>query len=151
MQADAIVITPGTYYCTLLPVLMVEGVSDVLMAKQVPIILVLNCLNRKGHTEDWKASDYIHGLESVMRRNVTHVLMNNEPLTEEQKTQYELNDTSGLQIHDDVIGDARILRLPLLSQDTIHRSSTDVLAKHRAFIRHDSQKVAAALVSILGV
>ncbi len=149
-NADAIVITPGTYYCTLLPVLMVTGVSDVLKTKDVPIIVVLNCLNRKGHTEGWKAHDYVAGLEHVMGRHVTHILMNSEKLTKEQIEQYDLTKESGLIIEDDMESDARVVRKDLLSQDTVHRSSTDVLAVHRAFIRHDPNKVASVISTILG-
>ncbi len=148
-QADAVVITPGTYYCTLMPVLMVEGVSEVLSKRDIPIIIVLNCLNRKGHTEGWKASDYVAGLEHVLRRSVTHILMNSEPLTHEQIVQYDLTNESGLIIEDDLGGDMRVHRKDVLSQDTVHRSSTDVLAVHRAFIRHDPSKVAKVITALL--
>ena len=148
-SADAVVITPGTYYCTLLPVLMVSGVAAILQSKHVPIVIVLNCLNRAGHTEGWTAQDYVLGLERVLGRQCTHIIMNSEQLTPEQRAQYDLDAHPELTIEDNLGDDSRVIRAPVLSHDTVHRSSTDVLATHRAFIRHDSKKVAAVITSLV--
>lgn len=148
-NADAVVITPGTYYCTLLPVLMVSGVAEILQKRDIPIIIVLNCLNRVGHTEGWTARDYVDGLEAVLGRTCTHIIMNNEPLCADQVIQYNLDSHPELCIQDNLGSDSRVVRAHVLSHDTVHRSSTDVLATHRAFIRHDSKKVAQVIASIL--
>ncbi len=148
-SADAVVITPGTYYCTLLPVLMVTGVAEILQKRNVPIIVVLNCLNRAGHTEGWSAKDYIDGFEETLGRRCTHIIMNNEPLSTVQIQQYHLDAHPELCIEDNLGTDSRVMRAHVLSHDTIHRSSTDVLATHRAFIRHDSKKVAGVIANIL--
>ncbi len=148
-SADAVVLTPGTYYCTLLPVLMVSGVAEILQTRNVPIIVVLNCLNRVGHTEGWTARDYVDGFEKVLGRSCTHIIMNNEPLSAVQIEQYHLDSHPELCIEDNLGSDSRVIRAHVLSHDTVHRSSTDVLATHRAFIRHDSKKVAQVIASIL--
>lgn len=75
--------------------------------------------------------------------------MNNEPLSTVQIQQYHLDAHPELCIEDNLGTDSRVMRAHVLSHDTIHRSSTDVLATHRAFIRHDSKKVAGVIANIL--
>jgi uncharacterized cofD-like protein len=149
-NADAIIITPGTYYCTLLPVLMVAGLSDVLKEKQIPIVIVLNCLNRLGHTDGWTALDYVTGLEQAMGRPATHIMYNSAQPNTEQLSQYAIDSHPELLIVDNFEDDSRVIRAPLISSDVVHKSSTDVLATHRAFIRHDSAKVAEIIEKIVG-
>lgn len=58
-DADVIVLSPGDLYTSLLPNLLVKGVSEAIQASGAKIIYVLNLMTRRGETKGFKASDFV--------------------------------------------------------------------------------------------
>jgi 2-phospho-L-lactate transferase/gluconeogenesis factor (CofD/UPF0052 family) len=93
---------------------MVTGLADVLKEKQIPIVIVLNCLNRLGHTDGWTALDYVTGLEQAMGRPATHIMYNSAQPNTEQLSQYAIDSHPELLIVDNFEDDSRVIRAPLI-------------------------------------
>jgi uncharacterized cofD-like protein len=61
-KADKIVFAPGDLYTSVLPHLLVEGVSEAVKKSKAKLIFVLNLIQKAGETDDFKASDFVSAL-----------------------------------------------------------------------------------------
>src|SRR3989304_5233476 len=62
MNADVVVLGPGGLYTSLIPILLVEGVSDALIKTDAQSIFVVNLMNRTGQTTGYSVSDNLKEL-----------------------------------------------------------------------------------------
>lgn len=58
-KADKIVFAPGDLYTSVLPHLLVDGVSEALQKSKAKIYFVLNLIEKEGETDYFKASDFV--------------------------------------------------------------------------------------------
>ncbi len=148
-EADVIIIGPGNYYCSVLPNLVVPRMIEVLQHTPAKIIFPVNLTNKKGHTEHWKVSDYVHNLETILKRKVDIILINNNQPSKEQVNAYALEEGDGVMVIDDMNNDSRTVRAPLLSNQVIEKDKSDTIAHSRSFIRHDSTLFASAIEKLI--
>ncbi len=148
LLADAIVLGPGNYYCSVLPNILVEGFKEALHETKAKIIFPVNLTNKLGHTMHWGVTQYVEHLESILGRNVDVVLINTERPSDEQVATYALKEGDGVLVIDDYKGDNAV-RAPLLSHALIEEQPGDVIASLRSFIRHSSRRLAHAIMETL--
>jgi uncharacterized cofD-like protein len=146
--ADYIILGPGNYYCSIVPILIVDGLKEALHESHAKIILPINLTNKHGHTMHWKVSDYVEDIERYLGRHVDIVLINNENPTTDQLEIYQLEEGDGVLVEDDYIKENGI-RAPLLSHAIIQKTEGDIIHSLRSFIRHDSSKFAKAIQDII--
>lgn len=146
LEADYILIGPGGYYISILANLIVDGFKEEIAKTKAKIILPVNLTNANGHT--WKASTYLHNIETYLERKVDIILINNERPTKEQIERYELKEGDGVLIEDD-LDDARVVRQSLISPILTSYDKSDTRAVFKSFIRHDSDKIAQAIAKII--
>jgi uncharacterized cofD-like protein len=68
--ADAIVLAPGSLYTSLLPNLLVSGISEAIRKSPAVKILVCNLLTQPGETAGFSASDHLRAVEQCVGREV---------------------------------------------------------------------------------
>jgi uncharacterized cofD-like protein len=73
---DAVIIGPGSFYTSLMPIFLVRGVSDALNSMKGPVILVANLLTEGRGMLGFTAADEVVRLEKAIGRNVDVVLTN---------------------------------------------------------------------------
>lgn len=143
MDADLVVLGPGDLYTSLLPNLLVSGVSDALKSTKATIVYVMNLMTKYGQTYNFTASDHLAAIEKVLGQAIHAVLINTSKLSQKALSVYA--DFHEVPVVDDVIADApyRVIRAPLVSETLYKKSSSDTLI--RSLIRHDSARLAGAL------
>lgn len=147
-HADLIILGPGNLYCSVLPNLVVDGFKDALEKSRGKIVVPVNLTNKKGHTENWKVSHYIHEIEKNIGRSVDIILINDARPSENQVEFYKIEEGSGVMVEND-LRDERIIHKNLLSDEITQQSKADKIHHLRSFIRHDSDKLAEAIISLL--
>ncbi len=75
-SADAIVIGPGSFFTSLVPPLLVDGVREALTEVQGPVVLVANLLTEGRGMRDFSAADAVRQIGEVIGRPVDTVLFN---------------------------------------------------------------------------
>ncbi|WP_396625455.1 uridine diphosphate-N-acetylglucosamine-binding protein YvcK [Luteitalea sp.] len=75
-RADAVIIGPGSFFTSLVPPLLVEGVRDAVAQVQGPVVLVANLLTEGRGMADFTAADAVRHISSVLGRPVDTVLFN---------------------------------------------------------------------------
>jgi uncharacterized cofD-like protein len=79
MNADLIVVGPGGLHTSLIPNFLVEGVSDALRQSDAKKVFVVNLMNRRGQTSNYKVGDYMAEMERFIGEDVfDYILVNNQ-------------------------------------------------------------------------
>jgi uncharacterized cofD-like protein len=143
MNADLIVLGPGGLHTSLIPNLLVEGVSDALCKSQAKKIFVTNLMNRKGQTTGFKVSHYLQELEKFIGRDIfDYIMVNNQKPAQEL---IEVYAEEGDLVEND-LEDERVRSAPLLGE--IKKGAPTDLIK-RNLIRHNPKKLAQELMKIV--
>ena len=74
-RADVIVIGPGDLYTSILPNLLVEGVSEAIRASEAEKIYVCNLMTKHGETDGYKASDFVREIHRYLGGPVDRVIL----------------------------------------------------------------------------
>jgi len=147
MNADLVVLGPGGLYTALIPNLLVEGLSKALRDTKAKKVLVLNLMNKKGQTNGFKASDYLKEIKRFVGKDIFDYIVVNE--AEPARELIEMYAEEAELIEDDLVDDKRVIKAKLIENNKSEYSRSDVLAKHRALIRHDPEKLAEELKKIV--
>ena len=75
-EFDAVIIGPGSFYTSLLPIFLVRGVSDALKNMKGPIILIANLLTEGRGMMGFTAADEVARLEEAIERRIDVVITN---------------------------------------------------------------------------
>jgi len=146
MNADLIVLGPGGLYTSLIPILLVEGIAKALRDTSAKKVFVINLMNKRGQTTYFKASDYVKEIKRFVGKEMFDFILANSGKPSPELI--ELYAKEGSMVEND-LKDSRVIMTNLLDNQKTEYNVNDTLAKHRAFIRHDSQKLASELMRIV--
>jgi len=146
-KADLIVLGPGDLYTSIIPNLLVEGVSSSIKKSGARKVFIMNLMTKYGQTTDYKASDHIRDLEKYIGENaLDYIVINSrKPSNTTLDWYHKYNEAI---VEDDIseLGLCKIIREDVLMQAIIGKDEAD--AVRRSIIRHDSAKLARVLYSI---
>ena len=77
LDADIIVIGPGSLYTSILPNLLVKGIVDALRATTAYKIYICNVATQKGETQNYSVADHVLALEKHIGRGVFQAVLAN--------------------------------------------------------------------------
>ena len=79
-QADVVVVGPGSLFTSILPNLLVQGISDAIRATAATKIYVCNVATEEGETDGYGVADHLDALEKhTFPRIVDYVVANDAP------------------------------------------------------------------------
>ena len=84
-DADKIVFSPGDLYTSILPHLLVEGVTEAIIKSKAKLIIVLNLATKEGETDNFKASDFLKSFLFYLGNNkaIDYLIVNKNHLDKE--------------------------------------------------------------------
>lgn len=143
INADLVVIGPGGLHTSIIPNLLVDGVSKALRESQAKKVFICNLMNRRGQTTGYKVSDYLKEIVHYLGQDVfDYILVNNQTpdpaLIERYAEEGELVEND--------IDDPRIVSANLLGELTEKRKG-DIM--RRSLIRHNSTQVTKEIMNIV--
>lgn len=76
-DADLITIGPGSLYTSVIPNLLVNGISDSIREAQVPCVYICNVMTQPGETDGYTAADHVRAIHAHAGPGLfSHVLVN---------------------------------------------------------------------------
>jgi uncharacterized cofD-like protein len=75
---DAVIIGPGSFYTSLMPIFLVRGVAEALATMKGPIVLIANLLTEGRGMVGFTAADAVARIEEASGREVDVVITNNK-------------------------------------------------------------------------
>src|SRR5713101_9251376 len=73
---DAVIIGPGSFYTSLMPIFLVRGVAEALAQMKGPVILVANLLTEGRGMAGFTAADAVSRIEEAIHRRIDVVMTN---------------------------------------------------------------------------
>jgi len=148
-DADAIIIGPGDLYTSIIPNLLVTGIQPAISNSKGKKIYVLNLMTKYGQTTTHTAKDHVEDLEQYVGEGQVDVVLINKKMPEKEALAW-YEDFDEHPVEDD-LGDRNkfhVVRKNLIKDVVLDIKSADNL--RRSIIRHDSEKLAKAIMEILG-
>lgn len=149
-EADLVVISPGSLYTSLLPVLSVDGIAAALTETSAPIVMIANLVNKPNQTPDWHVADYVRKIEQYTGAGtIDTVLYNTQTIPPELLQRYaeegEYPVASDMQRFTEL--QANIVGADLVSETMAKQDAADK-AIRRTLIRHDPERLATEILKI---
>lgn len=77
LDADLVVIGPGSLFTSIIPNLLVKGIAEALRATNAYIIYACNVATQPGETDDFTVAEHVMGLEKHVGRGIFHLVLAN--------------------------------------------------------------------------
>ncbi len=148
LDADAIILGPGNYFCSVIPNLIVNGFKEAIKKSKAKIIFPVNLTNKIEHTSGWKVSDYVKDIEKYLGKSIDVILVNKKKPNPEQVKLYELKEGKEFLVEND-FDDKRVVSAEFLSTIVFKPQYDEKMKATRGFIRHDSDKLAKCIKKII--
>jgi len=130
LNADMIVVGPGSLYTSLLPNLLVQDLLGAVNASRALKVYICNIATQSGETDLYSCSDHVRALEDHVGEHLFNIVLCND------NYEGQLNEGSQwVQTDEKIRTDSRLYRADL--SDASHPW------------RHDSEKLARTLIEIL--
>lgn len=146
-KADLIVLGPGDLYTSLLPNLLVTGVSEAIRISKAKKVYVVNLMTKYGQTYNFAASDHVRVVQKYIGAPLDWVVVNNAPIPPKALGIYAKSQEYVVANDLASQGNTRVLAADLISRQFTLKAKSDTLI--RSLIRHDSVKLGKALMKIV--
>ncbi len=138
-DADVILLGPGSLYTSIMPNLLVKGISDALKSTSAPKVYVCNVMTQKGETDNYTAVDHIRAIiEHTGMGAISHCIVNNTTIPQEALEKYAEEGAKEVPIGD-------LSSLKQFGVDVILSNVIDVVG----VIRHNPHKIYNVLISTI--
>ncbi|WP_018921919.1 gluconeogenesis factor YvcK family protein [Salsuginibacillus kocurii] len=136
-EADLIVIGPGSLYTSILPNLLVPGITDAIRASSAPTIYISNVMTQAGETDGYSVYDHVKGIhDHVGEGLIQKVLVDSSNIPAATLARYQSEGSEPVDCDRE-----------RLEQAGIHLIQ-DVFVQHfEGTLRHDAKKVAHSLLA----
>lgn len=146
-KADLIVLGPGDLYTSVIPNLLVAGISGAIAKSNAKKVYVVNLMTKYGQTYGFTAGDHLRTIQQYVGNSIDAVIVNTSPLQKQALTVY--GKYHEVPVMDDLVSTSslKVIRADVSSRQVAAKSNSDSLV--RSLIRHDSQKLATILLNYL--
>lgn len=168
-SADAIVLGPGGLYTSVLPVLLVKGISGAIRNSHARKIYVANAMSQAGRTDDYSVSDHIRKIMDYGEFQLDYVLVNNKRISDRMKASYREEGATQVFFDQDTADISSRIRfgesdtvtlvegtiiheadlISEVEQKSIRKENGGQVVESKLVLRHDPKKLAKALMDIL--
>ena len=133
-NADIITIGPGSLFTSLLPPILVKGVTEAIAASFATKIFICNLMTQPGETDGFSARRHLEIVrEYAENLDFDYVIVNNAPINQEQATRYGSEGAKQIGVHHSIspqtIEGAEIVYGNLLDDGEKIRHNSEKLAQ----------------------
>lgn len=134
-EADLVIIGPGDLYTSIIPNLLVRGMRDFLKHSRAKKVYVVNLMTKWGETAGFDAADFLTAVEKYLGKGVLdYIVVNDKRPPSERARHYEKENAEFIEL------------------GSLPSKPTPVLGDYlrgRGFVRHDPDKLAKILISLM--
>lgn len=138
-RADLIVIAPGSLYTSIMPTIIMPGVADAIQHAKAKVVYVCNVMTQAGETTGYTASDHVQAIfDHIGKGTIDSIVVHNEPIKKAVRAVYAEENAEPV-----VYDIERLLEMGLQIIEG------DIIDHSQSTLRHDNDKVAKLLYSII--
>ena len=144
-NADCIVIGPGDIFTSIVPNLLVPGISEAIKESKAKVIYNCNLVTKPGHTDGYTVSDFVAEIEHYLGEGrIDHITYNDVFREGHVLDRYTAASEHPVEASLTELDKKRSYCGDFLAGTIVQKIKGDAIA--RSFIRHDSDKLAKAIV-----
>lgn len=141
MEADQIVLGPGSLFTSILPNLMIENVGRAVIETDADVVYICNIMTQKGETEGFTDADHVRVLNEHLGSNfINTVLVNSQIVTEEYIDRKKWNEVAHPVSHD----------FEMLSAMDCRVITADYVELRDKGVFHNGKEVVDELINLIG-
>ena len=148
LEADVIVVGPGNIYCSIVPNFLVKGIPEAIRKSKALKIYNCNLMTKHGHTDGFKVSDFVNKVEEYLGNKVFDYSVYNTKKPSVAFLRKYSHEGDWVDPDNGVLQDKRFVKAELVSSKLYRQSPADTLLK-RTLIRHDPDKLAKTIISLI--
>jgi uncharacterized cofD-like protein len=153
-EADLIVIGPGDFFGSIAPNLLVEEISEAIKKSKAKVVFNCNLTNKRGQTENFDLDRYaFEANEYIGKDRINYVTFNTKNPSANLLKKYEKKEGKGMIVEfnkgANIKRKFKVIGSDLLNNKISKYNKVDAIGSKRAFIRHDSEKLAKILMEII--
>ncbi|MFH1560082.1 MAG: gluconeogenesis factor YvcK family protein [Chloroflexota bacterium] len=139
LEADAIVLGPGDLYTSIIPNLLARGIPEALQETKATRIYICNLMTKLGETDGFKASDFVREIVLYMGDvQLDWTVANTRPIPAEIQQSYVAEAAYPVEPDAEAV------------QKYGAKFFGGPLANNQQPLRHDSSRLAEAILSVIG-
>lgn len=146
LDADMVIVGPGDLYTSLLANCVVAGVPEALQHTRASFVYIPNLMTKYGQTDGMGVAEHVAEIVRYVGRRPDTIMVNTTSLPTDLVERYALESEYPVAFNYEA-NHARVVPGDFLATESVLTDHGDVVK--RSLIRHDSRKLAAALVSLL--
>lgn len=139
MQADLILLGPGSLYTSVIPNLLVKDIASAVKKSQALKCYICNCMTQPGETTGYTASQHLRAIyDHVGSGWIDFCLVNTQGISQEKREKYAREGAAPV-----------VVDVPELVKLGVSLMAADLLEENE-LVRHDPHKLARAVMSLVG-
>ncbi|MFH1545012.1 MAG: uridine diphosphate-N-acetylglucosamine-binding protein YvcK [archaeon] len=147
MDADAIVIGPGSLFTSIIPNLLVNGIPEAIKKSKAKKIYVSNIVTQPDQTKNFTVSEHVKTIEEYLgKRVIDFVIINNMPPPKNLLKKYREEDSGLVKANKKELKkiNAKIIEENLIEK--IKEEKKPLLWEKKYLLRHDPFKLAECIL-----
>lgn len=130
LTADLIVIGPGSLYGSIIPNLIIHGISEAITANKKAVkIYVANCSTERTQTRNYLIDDHIRAIREHAGKELFDYCLVNNKIISQSKDETKIGEVNNITTDKDVIDGVKIIKEDLISRENPLFHDSDRLAK----------------------
>lgn len=139
MEADIVLIGPGSLYTSILPNLMIPDLGQAIIHTEAEVVYICNIMTQLGETESFSDADHVKVLHKHLNKHfINTVLVNTEKVPDEYLNQ-QADEEYLFQVRHD---------FQSLREENCRVISADFLNLKEGGVYHDGEKVAGEILNL---
>lgn len=140
LDADIVVLGPGSLYTSIIPNLLVDGVCDALLRTKAIIVYVCNVMTQPCETDGYTLSDHIRAIEKHSKKGIIDFcIANTASIPGDLKDRYQKDGAELVRVDSEVV---EKMGIELITGDFRAIFNNN-------YIRHDSNKLAKKIIELV--
>ena len=144
-EADLIVIGPGDFYCSLAPVLLIDGVTKAICKSKAKKAYICNLMTKIRHTEGWSVAKFTERMQEYLGCELDLVIYNNKRPSAALIRKYAIKGERPVRVEGNLSKD-KFFGADLISKKIPEFQKGDRIK--RSLIRHNPDRLAKLLLKI---
>ncbi|MBU4305935.1 MAG: YvcK family protein [Candidatus Omnitrophica bacterium] len=138
MNAEAIILGPGSLYTSVLPNLLIKNIPEAIETSSALKIYICNVMTQSGETDNYTAYDHLKAIQDhTKRRIVDYCVVNTGKVPEEFLEKYKKENASPVKADIQKIKEAGI------------KVIADNVISTQDHVRHNSEEIAKSIINLV--
>ncbi len=139
LEADAVIIGPGSLYTSIVPNLLVDGIPEAIKNSPARVFYVSNIMTERGETDDYQVLDHLAIIQDYLGEGVLDcIVFNSGPIDELRLRNYQLQSSQPVVLTNRK--ELENLGITIIEEDLVSNST---------WAWHDSDKLARVIIEVL--